>query len=249
MLKPEPMHNIQDFPIKAVLFDLDDTLFDHLYSTRQGLLAVCEVYTILQRHPIDELFSTYMSLLDEIHLRVLKGELTIDQARVERFRRFFERYASELEDSLKIADHAAWLHRSAYQRSRQMVTGVLPLLEYLHGKVKIAIVTNNLLEEQLDKLRYLQLESLIDELVTSEETGFIKPDPAIFRVALERVGCQANEVVMIGDAWNADIQGARQAGIRAIWLNRTNAPCPDPELALELFSFEPLETILKAIMR
>jgi HAD superfamily hydrolase (TIGR01549 family) len=241
------MHKIQAFPIKAVLFDLDDTLFDHLYSTRQGLLAICEVYSILQRHPIDELFATYMSLLDEVHLRVLKGELTTEEARIVRFRRFFELYAAEIEDILVVANHAATLHRTTYQNNRQVVSGVRPLLEYLHGKVKIGIVTNNLLEEQRDKLRHLRLESLIDELVTSEETGFIKPDPGIFRVALERLAVQASETVMIGDSWNSDILGARQAGIRAIWLNRYGIACPDQELAQELLSFEPLDEILQAI--
>lgn len=243
------MHNTETLPVKAVLFDLDDTLFDHLYSTRQGLLAICEIYSLLQRHPIDEMFILYMNLLDEVHLRVLKGELTNEEARIERFRRFFEHYAPEIEDLLAVADQAANLHRATYQRSRQLVAGVLPLLEYLRGKVKIAVVTNNLIEEQRDKLRHLQLESLVDELVTSEETGFIKPDPGIFRVALARLEVQASEAVMIGDAWNADILGARQAGIRAIWLNRRGIPCPDPALAHELLAFEPLEEILRAILR
>lgn len=235
------------FPVKAVLFDLDDTLFDHLYSTRQGLLAVCQVYSCFQQRPIEELFADYTRLLDELHLSVLDGSLSIDEARRERFRRFFLLHGPDTTDLLKAVEHAALLHRETYQASRQVVAGVAPLLEALHDKVKIAVVTNNLLAEQLDKLRHLKLERFIDEVVTSEETGSIKPDAEIFRVALKRVGCRAEEAVMIGDAWKSDVLGATGAGIRAIWLNRTGKACPDPELAEEIRAFEPLEKILKLI--
>jgi putative hydrolase of the HAD superfamily len=235
-------------PIKAVLFDLDDTLFDHLYSTRQGLLAICEAYPALQQHSPDVLFADYTRLLDEVHLRVLDGSLTSDEARRERFRRFFLLHVPTIEDLPIAVEHAAALHRERYQACRQVVGGVIPLLEHLHERVKIAVVTNNLVAEQVEKLHYLKLEHLVDELVTSEETGFIKPDPRIFQVALERLGCQAEETVMIGDSWKSDVLGALQAGIRAIWLNRSGLPCPDPELAWELQTFEPLAGVAKLIL-
>lgn len=235
-------------PIKAVLFDLDDTLFDHLYSTRQGLAAVCEAYPSLQRRSLDVLFADYTRLLDEVHLRVLEGSLTIDEARRERFRRFFQLYAPETEDLLNVIEHAAMLHRERYQANRQVVAGAIPLLEHLHERVKIAVVTNNIVAEQIEKLHHLKLEHLIDELVTSEETGFIKPDPRIFHVALERLACRAEEVVMVGDSWKSDVLGAQQAGIRAIWLNRSGLACPDPALAWELQALEPLAEVAHAIL-
>jgi 5'-nucleotidase len=235
-------------PIKAVLFDLDDTLFDHLYSTRQGLLAVCEAYPGLQECSLDVLFADYTRLLDEVHLRVLQGSLTIDEARRERFRRFFLLHAPATEDLANVIEHAAMLHRERYQTTRQVVVGAVALLEHLHKQVKIAIVTNNIVAEQVDKLQLLKLEHLIDELVTSEETGFIKPDPRIFHVALERLGCRAEETVMIGDSWKSDVLGAQQAGIRAIWFNRTGITCPDPELANELLSLEPLADVADIIL-
>lgn len=238
----------QTSAIKAVLFDLDDTIFDHLHSTRQGLRAVCEAYPGLQQYAQDALFAAYTELLDEVHLRVLAGQLTIDEGRTERFRRFFLLHAPETENLERVVVHAAELHREQYQANRQVVAGVVPLLEYLHQRVRIAVVTNNIVAEQIDKLRYLHLEHLVDELVTSEETGFIKPDPGIFHAALQRLGCRAEEVVMVGDSWKADISGALQANIRAIWLNRTGLPCPDPQLARELTALEPLAEVANIIL-
>jgi HAD superfamily hydrolase (TIGR01549 family) len=241
------MSGIPGFPVKAVFFDLDDTLFDHRYSTRQGLQAICQAYPCFQQHPVDLLFADYMRLLDEVHLRVLDGSLTKDEARRERFRRFFLLHAPETEDLANVVEHVTMLHHETYQATRQVVAGVVPLLYYLHGKVKIAVVTNNLVAEQVEKLSHLKLDHLVDELITSEETGFIKPDPGIFRVALERVDCCAEEAVMIGDSWQSDILGARQLGMRAIWLNRTGQACPDPELAMEIRAFEPLAQITDLI--
>lgn len=242
------MHNNLIPPVKAVLFDLDDTLFDHLYSTRQGLHAVCQAYPCFQQRPLDELFSDYTRLLDEVHLRVLEGSLTIDEARRERFRRFFLLHGSETEDLLTATEHAAMLHRETYQASRQVVAGAIPLLEHLRGKVKVAVVTNNLVAEQVEKLSHLRMDHLIDELVTSEETGSIKPDAGIFRVALERLACDAREAVMIGDSWRSDVLGARNAGIRALWFNRTGLPCPNPTLATEIRALEPLDEVVRVIL-
>lgn len=241
------MQNTLSSPPKAVFFDLDDTLFDHLHSTRQGLQAICRAYPCFQQHPLDALFTDYTRLLEEVHLLVLEGRLTKGEARIERFRRFFLLYGVETEDLPTTIEYATRLHRATYQANRQTVAGALPLLEYLHGKVKIAVVTNNITAGQIEKLHHLQLTHLIDELVVSDEVGFIKPDPRIFEVALQRVGCAARDVVMIGDAWKTDVLGATRAGIRAIWLNRTGIACPDPDLAVEIASFEPLEEVLGAI--
>ena len=242
------LNNLSASPVKAVLFDQDDTLFDHLYSTRQGLLAVCQAYPFFQQHPIETLFADYARLIEEMHIHVLEGRLSKDEARRERFRRFFLLHGPATEDLANAVEHGARLYRETYQASRQTVAGAVELLECLHRNVKIAVVTNNVRNEQVEKLHKLHLDHLIDELVTSEETGSIKPDPLIFHVALERIGCRADEVVMIGDSWKSDILGATQAGIRAIWLNRTGSACPDPALALELASLEPLEIALDAIL-
>jgi putative hydrolase of the HAD superfamily len=241
-------NNFPALPVKAVFFDLDDTLSDHRYSMRQGLLAVCQAYPCFQQHSIELLFADYTRLFDEMHIHVLEGRLTKDERRNECFRRLFLLHGPETEDLPNAVACAAHLYRETYQSSRQIVAGSLELLEYLNGRVKIAVVTNNLQAGQVDKLHHLRLDHLIDELVTSEETGSIKPDPDIFRAALEHVGCSADEAVMIGDSWESDVLGAIQAGIRAIWLNRTGSACPDPMLALELAGLEPLEVALNAIL-
>jgi putative hydrolase of the HAD superfamily len=231
--------------VKAVLFDMDDTLFDHRHSSRSGLCAVQQRYSCFQRASIDELEQAHLAILEEIHLQVLSGDISIQQARTIRMERLFRQFGGQ--DFCASATEAASLYREVYQASRQTVPGTIALLEALRPSVKIGIVSNNLLAEQQDKLRHLGLEGHIDALVVSEETGIAKPDARIFQVALERLQCRAEEAVMIGDAWQNDVVGARGAGMRAIWLNRFGLPCPDPSLAEEIRAFEPLEIVLAAI--
>ena len=233
-------------PVKAVLFDLDDTLLDHQHCNRIGLAAVQQKYQCWREKPLEELERENLRLLNDLHDKFLRGIYSLDQARVERFSKLFALCDQEVTHA--VATTASTYFRQAYLAARRPVCGVIPLLNRLRPDVKIAVVTNNLVAEQQDKLRACSLERLIDVLVVSEEAGFVKPDPAIFEVALNRLQCRAEEAVMVGDLWDVDILGAYRAGIRAIWFNRYGATCPDPTIATEINSFEPLEMVLDLVL-
>ncbi len=58
--------------VRAVLFDMDDTLFDHRHSSRSGLVAMQQRYPCFQQTPLDELERIHIALLEEVHLQVLR---------------------------------------------------------------------------------------------------------------------------------------------------------------------------------
>ncbi|MCZ7573844.1 MAG: HAD family hydrolase [Ardenticatenaceae bacterium] len=223
--------------VKAVLFDLDDTLVDHTHSARAGLAAVQRRYRGLHHRPLRALEAIYSDLVEEFHSRVLQGLLTLDEARVARLREFLTR-AGERVSEEAIRD-AAIAYRDAYHAASRPVPGAVPLLQHLRSFVRIGVVTNHVTAEQQDKLAVCGLAPLIDVLITSEEIGVAKPDPAIFEAALRRLGCDREAAVMVGDSWQADILGAHAAGIRAVWLNRFGLPCPDPAVATPIVALEP----------
>lgn len=224
--------------MRAVLIDLNDTLSDHTHSSRTALLEVCHAHAPLAARPFDVVLADHAAILEEIHLEVLCGVRSLEAARIECFQRLLTRHGC---DGDPIS--AAVCYRDAYQRSRQAVPGALALLEELRGRAAVAVVSNNVQAEQEEKLRHLGMRHLINALVVSEAVGVAKPDPAIFAAALRHLGCAAEDAVMLGDSWAADVLGARAAGIRAIWLNRHGLPCPDPTLALELSSLEPTDRV------
>ena len=234
--------------IRAVLFDLDDTLFDHRGCARDALTAVQQSQTCFQSMPFDALERAHAEFLEELHAEVMFGRLPIDVARIERFRRLLE--AAGARDQRETANELATLYRETYVTRRRAVAGAATLMSAVKPHAKIGIVSNNVLDEQQEKLLVCGLDQFVDELVVSGEVGVSKPDPLIFYTALDRLRVTADETVMVGDSWIADIEGARAAGIRAIWFNPSGSVAPDASAHVEqLQSFEPTHEALKVILR
>ncbi len=140
------------------------------------------------------------------------------------------------------------LYKDAYRSARRAVPGARDLLEALQGRAAVGVLSDHRLAAQREKLRELRLDGYVDELVVSEEVEVPKPDPRMFRTALERPGCAEEETVMVGDSWERDVVGAHGVGMRAVWLNRYAGPCPDPALAAELRSLLPTEDVLSLLL-
>ncbi|HET7694742.1 MAG TPA: HAD-IA family hydrolase [Vicinamibacterales bacterium] len=230
---------------RAVLFDLDDTLFDHRRSARAALQAVHGAhapdldFAEFERH--------HAAYLEEMHVEVLAGRIGLDDARRERFRRVFLALGVALDAAA--VDAVAAAYRTGYTTSRRALDGAAPLLAALRPHARIAIVTNNLLDEQQDKLEYCGLAPLVDVLVASEDVGVAKPDPRIFAIALDRAGVAAAAAVMVGDAWVNDIVGATRAGVRAIWFNPHRAPKPaEPADVPEIHALGPAAAIVPLLL-
>ncbi len=78
-----------------------------------------------------------------------------------------------------------------------------------------------------DVLERTRLRDLVDAVVISAELGAAKPDPAIFRAALERLGATAGEAMHVGDSMEHDVAGARATGLDAVLVARDGAEAPD----------------------
>jgi HAD superfamily hydrolase (TIGR01509 family) len=234
--------------LKAVLFDLDDTLFDHEASARGALAVVREGFECFERLTLTEFERLHGELLERLHQRVVAGEIGIDEARVERFRLLLTAAGDGAGDERAVV--AARSYRAAYLTARRPVAGAAALLGALHGRVQIGVVSNNLLDEQQQKLQHCGFAAYVEELVVSEEARVSKPDAEIFRMALERLGCRPEEAVMVGDSWVNDVAGAMDAGIRAVWFNRRAATCPEPRRRVpELRSLEPTPAAVQVILK
>jgi YjjG family noncanonical pyrimidine nucleotidase len=231
--------------LRAILFDLDDTLFDHRQCARKALTAVYERHRCFAATPFDAVERAHAEHLEALHVQVVRGDVPIDDARIERFRRLLAAAGGDEQDAAR----AAAEYRAAYVKARAAVPGALAVLERLRSHARIGVVSNNLLSEQREKMQQCGLEPYVDALVVSEEAGISKPDPAIFDIALARLEAAPHEAVMIGDSWTADVEGARAAGIHAIWFNPEGLPSPHPALGVpELRVLEPADAAASAIL-
>ena len=233
-------------PLRGVLFDLDDTLFDHNHATDQALARLSAEEAAFAQWEMSDLRVRHSLVLEALHAEVIAGSRTIASAREERFRRLLEDAAEQAPPPGR-AMALAEVYRVAYKASWRPVPGATALLTALQSTgLSIGIVTNNLTAEQTEKLLRCELGPLVDAMVTSEDAGMAKPDKAIFVAALERLQIAADDAVMVGDAWVTDVLGAIAAGIRPVWFNWRQTPTPDASVT-EIDSLEPLERALGSI--
>lgn len=231
-------------PLTTVLFDLDDTLFDHIATARASLRASAAPLPFFQAVDFEPFYKRYSELLEEYHALLMAGRYSYEEARRLRFERLLAPYwpaatAAEIDDFVRA-------NQTHYPLMRQPIAGALALLQALKPHCRICIVTNNRTAEQEEKLRFLGMTDLVDALITSEDVGVPKPNPRIFEVALQRLNARPEEAVLVGDNWQADVLGALAVGIRPVWLNRLGAVRPLPHVT-EITGFEPLAEALRVI--
>lgn len=99
------------------------------------------------------------------------------------------------------------------------------ILIYLKSKgYRLAIISNGLTIKQWEKLVRLNLHNFFDEVITSEEVGFEKPNKYIYDEALKRMDCKAENSIMIGNKLDTDCMGAINAGMSSILVNSNIIP-------------------------
>lgn len=206
----------------VVLFDLDDTLFDHQRAVGLGITAKRRAHggTVAAADDAAEIRRWHH--LEEVHYsRYLHGELGFQEQRRVRVFEFLRPHGVELDDAAADAWYADFLR--LYDRSWVLHDDALSCLDSLEQAipgVQFGIVTNAELNFQLPKLERLGLAERMTHVVASGQVGCPKPDARIFHEACARFGVRPEEAVYVGDRLQTDARGARDAGLTGVWLDR-----------------------------
>jgi len=100
----------------------------------------------------------------------------------------------------------------------RLCAGARELLAALRPRYRLGLLTNGPGEMQREKIRSLGLEAAFDAILIAGEIGIYKPDPRAFTALLERLGTPPTRTLFVGDSYEADIVGARAAGLSAVWI-------------------------------
>lgn len=239
---------------RAVLADLDDTLFDHRHATHEALGVLHAEVPAFRTWAREEFATRHSEMLELMHQAVLARQMTIEAARIMRFQRLLDAASAPLQDPERPAQASdlARRYREQYEAAWQAVPGAIALVTALKRTgVAVVIVTNNVTSEQRLKLDRCGLRPYVDALITSEDVGVTKPDARIFETALAAAGVTPAEAVMLGDSWLTDVAGARASGVRPVWLNRAGAVAPDSSASgavAEIQSLEPLADVWRVLI-
>lgn len=196
----------------AVLFDLDDTLYEYGPCNEAGLAAAHAVLDAVT--PIE--FEAFRAHHD--HVRAELAERLRGQAashnRAIFFKRMVERHTGRV---AAVLVHGLFeSYWQAFLGRMVPAEGVEEVLDELARDHALALVTNHTTDIQLRKIARLGLDRWFPVVVTSEEIGVEKPDARTFLAALEALGVEASRAVMVGDNPAVDVAGAAGAGLQAI---------------------------------
>jgi 2-haloalkanoic acid dehalogenase type II len=217
--------------IRAVLFDFGGTLYD--YATLEpaereslvelvrwaGIEAEPRAVQLAHRDAMRRVFRQYLPRRFYLHRDLFRDAVVamlnalgahVDDEQLERYR------------ELQWQRHA---------RDFTLRAGVVETLDVLRARGLHLGVVSNIDDDQLVHLMALsELEPYFDSILSSEQAGSCKPDPAIFAEALRRADCRPDQALFVGDTLAQDIAGANQAGLRSVLLwHRADREPPNGE--------------------
>lgn len=198
-------------PIKAVLFDLDDTLWPivPVIKRAENLLydwLKAHAPSVTERVTIESMRERRQQLMAtdpvyQLDLRILRHAVLSEAFR-------------DAGLDVRLVEQAM----AVFSKARNEVTpfeDVLPTLERLQGRVILGSVSNGVAD-----LDAIGIAHFFQASVAAHRVGCAKPDAAIFHAACEALGVAPQEALYVGDDPLLDVEGAQKAGLRAVWINR-----------------------------
>ncbi|MEU6388910.1 HAD family hydrolase [Streptomyces sp. NPDC046939] len=202
--------------VKAIVWDIDDTLFDYATADTAGMRAHLTAEGLLDAFGTAERALTRWRALTREHwARFEAGETDWEGQRRDRVRAFVGRL---LDDTA--AD--AWFTRylGHYEAAWALFPDTVPVLDALARTHRHAVLSNSSLHNQDRKLRVLGVRDRFEALLCAAELGVAKPDAAAFHAVCDALGLAPHEVAYVGDQPDTDARGAVEAGLTGIWLDR-----------------------------
>ncbi|MFD7167641.1 HAD family hydrolase [Streptomyces violascens] len=203
--------------IRAVLWDIDDTIFDYSAASRSGMRTHLGLEGVPDAYESVERALDHWTEITAYHwARFAAGETDWHGQCRDRVRAF-------VGDAMSDEEADAWYdrHVAHYEAAWSLFPDTLPVLDVLAEGYRHAILSNSSLSSQERKLRILGVRDRFEALLCAAELGIAKPEAAAFHAGCEALGLPPEEVVYVGDQPDIDARGADEAGLRGVWLDRS----------------------------
>jgi putative hydrolase of the HAD superfamily len=207
--------------IRAVLFDVDFTLIEPGPMFRaEGYHSFCAQHGMqVDASRFDEAVASAASVLDRAE------ETPYDAAIFVAYTRHIIEQMGGAGPTLDACAREIYDKWAACQHF-ELYDEVPAVLRALAGSgLRIGLISNS--HRCLESFQsHFELRGLIDATISSPDHGFMKPHPSIFSEAVQRLGVQPSEALMVGDSVRDDVEGALAAGMRAVLVHRSDSPHP-----------------------
>ncbi|MGW4725996.1 HAD family hydrolase [Streptomyces sp. NPDC004291] len=204
--------------IRAVLWDIDDTIFDYATADTAGMRGHLAAEGLLEGFGTVEAALDRWRELTTLHWRRFEreGGDFLDQRR-DRVRDFLGR------PELTPDEADAWFDRYVvhYEAAWALFPDTVPMLDLLAREYRHAVLSNSSIRNQERKLRVLGVRDRFEAVLCAAELGVAKPAPEAFHAACTALGLPPHQVAYVGDQPDIDARGAAEAGLLGIWLDRS----------------------------
>lgn len=223
--------------VEHLFFDLDHTLWDF---DRNSKLAYGQIFKNEGLSlSLDIFIEQYEPLNLEFWRRFRESEITKEELRYQRLKATFDACNFHVDD--KAIHRMADFYLEYLPNYNHLFPNCMEMLEKLKGKYKLHLITNGFDVVQEHKVKNSGLKDYFPYMLTAESAGIKKPDIKIFELALSDTGATPSNSIMIGDSYEADILGGRNAGMRTIWFHTTAQNIPEGEVVVhDLADIHPL---------
>ncbi|MES2591065.1 MAG: YjjG family noncanonical pyrimidine nucleotidase [Bacteroidota bacterium] len=201
-----------------IFFDLDRTLWDFDTNSRETLLELSDKYKLKSKGvvSIDDFITDYYHINERMWLEYGNGLIDKNTLRYDRFYQALVKYSIT---DRSLAENFGNDYISLSPLKTNLFPHAIEVLDYLNKKYKLHIITNGVEEVQHIKIKNCGIQGYFGEIITSERSGFKKPDTRIFQYSIDSVKTTTTSSLMIGDSLEADIIGARSAGLHQVYFN------------------------------
>lgn len=230
-----------------IIFDLDDTLYDLCLPFAKAVETVFKHQYVLD---IESLLIASRKYGDSIFPQLHAGEISLEEAGAYRIQKAMADYGYTISKEEALCFQKSYRH---YQDAIVLSDSMCALLDWLVEKgIFIGILTNGKTEHQRCKIKNLGLKQWVGEeyMLVSQEIGYSKPHAQAFLTACQRWKLSVEDTWYIGDTYVNDVEGAKQAGLHAIYFNRRHHQLPDSRYSADavVSDEEELHRLLKDML-
>jgi putative hydrolase of the HAD superfamily len=234
--------------MRAIVFDVDDTLYDQQQPFRN---AVNRIFPEVKQQDLHKMYIRFRHHSDERFPLVMSGDWTLE------FMRFY-RMNESLKDLgyTEISTEKGLEFQTVYEDELDNITmhpEITKLLDCLkEHNIPMGIITNGPTDHQYKKVKQLQLENWVpsNHIIISQSTGYQKPEKEIFDLASQQFNMDPAHTLYVGDSFENDVVGARNGGWHALWFNHRLRSLPENETACykaEITCFTKLYPAIEAL--